>query len=131
MKIMNIFKRKSRLERQVEEVIGVGRKERLLKHFTILEERTQTPCKRRKRYGYSNCPIANYMPSIIKVDGKRYRGGSCNQYGDIWWRTWDGWDDYRFKLYTKNDSKWWDKLLYSSKRLVNTWLEEYFKAKYK
>ena len=130
MKIMNTFKRKSRLERQVE-AIGVKRKERLLKHFAILEERTQTPCRTKRRYSHKNCPITNYMPRIIKVDGKRYREGACDQFGNIWWRTWVGFDRYNFNLYTENDSKWWDKLPYSSKRLVNTWLEEYFKAKYK
>ena len=130
MKIMSILKEKSGLERQVEEAIGIKRKERLLRHFTILEERTQTPC-RTKRYFYSNCPIVNYMPKKIKVDGKRYREGNCRFFGTIKWKTWDGWDSYSFKLYTENDSKWWDKLPHSSKRLVNTWLEEYFKAKYK
>ena len=53
MKIINMFKRKSKLEKQVEEAIGVKRKERLLKHFAILEEKTQTPC-RTKGYFYSN-----------------------------------------------------------------------------
>ena len=130
MKIMNVFKHKRRLERQVEEVIGVKRKERLLKHFAILEERTQTPCKTKRRYSYEDCPIVNYMPSIIKVDGERYRGGDCGQLG-CEWRSWNELDKYRFKLYTENDSKWWKKLPYPSKCLVNTWLEEYFKAKYK
>ena len=114
MKIMNMFKRKSKLEKQVEEAIGVKRKERLLKHFAILEEKTQTPC-RTKGYFYSNCPIINYMPNIIKVDGKRYREGSCDQFGYIEWRTWGRWGNYGLKLYTENDSKWWNKLPYPSK----------------
>ena len=130
MKIMNTFKRKSRLERQVE-AIGVKRKERLLKHFTRLEKRTQTPCIRKRRYGHKDCPIANYMPATIKVDGKRYRGGGCDQFGNVEWRIWAGWDTFYFKLYTSNDSNWWNKLPYFSKRLINTWLEEYFGRRYK
>ena len=117
MKIMNMFKHKSRLEKQVEEAIGVGRKERLLKHFAILEERTQTPCIRKRRYGHQDCPISNYMPRTIKVDGKRYGRGGCDQFGNVEWRTWDGWDDFWFKLYPSNDSNWWNKLPYFSKRL--------------
>ena len=129
---------KSKLEKEVEKAIGIERKERLLEHFRILEEKTQRKCRiTRKHYLYS-CPIASFMPSSIIVGRQCYDRGYVTtanvviyiKHGvNIIEGTED--DSIKFKIYENRDSDWWFSLPYSSQRLVNLWLEEYFRERKK
>ena len=127
---------KSKLEKEVEKAIGIGRKERLLEHFRVLEEKTQKKCRITRRFDIDFCPLANYAPARYKHNGTSYwlcfnRRGYVlisREHPEL---SFEGDIVMKYKIYSILDSDWWESLPYSSQRLVNLWLEEYFRERKK